>query len=99
MLTVTEQANAFTPNWGQIIFQSANEINQNRLLKEKVAELEEKTEAEKAWWDKKRAGISSSFMKELEESQTKAEGQDDAVLVEAGGPGSTQGGGKKKGKK
>lgn len=97
---VVNEANAFTPNWGQIIFQSANEINQNRLLKERVAELQEKVEAEKAWWDKKRAGISTEFMKELEQDDTKS--AEDAVLVEAGGPNSAQGGGsggKKKGKK
>lgn len=107
------QANAFSPQWGQVIFQSANEINQNRILKERIAELQEKVDAEKAWWEKKRAGISSEFLKELEEeggdlratqaaavanTPKKTSCDDDAVLVEAGGPDSAQGSAKKKNK-
>lgn len=60
-------------------------------------------EAEKAWWDSKRAGIQSDFMKELETNgkpvepaQRKTGSDDDAVLVEAGGPAQAQGGSKKK---
>lgn len=95
---VVNEANAFQQGWGQIIFQSANEINQNRLIKERITELQSKVDAEKAWWEKRREGISSGFMAELEEeSAKKAEAEaaaatkksssdDDAVLVEAGGP-------------
>ncbi|KAK1043657.1 Translocation protein S66, partial [Friedmanniomyces endolithicus] len=116
---VVNEANAFAPEWGQVIFQSANEMNQNLLIKQRMAEIQETLEAEKAWWDKKRAGIQSDFMKELEEADGKpAEAEkaatapvinkksgssdDDAVIVEAGGPAQAQGGsgkGKKKGKK
>lgn len=82
-------------------------MNQNRLLKERVTELRSQLEAERAWWDKKRAGISSNFMKELEEDgkaeapahlQKKTGSDDDAVLVEAGGPANVQGSMKKKNK-
>ncbi|KAF2164307.1 hypothetical protein M409DRAFT_25186 [Zasmidium cellare ATCC 36951] len=106
---VVNEANAFAPNWGQTIFQSANEINQNRLIKERIAELQSQIESEKAWWDKKRAGISSDFMKELEDESNASKAveaaiaaakksgssDDDAVLVEGGGPGIAQGAAKK----
>ncbi|KAK0269289.1 Translocation protein S66 [Friedmanniomyces endolithicus] len=68
---VVNEANAFAPEWGQVIFQSANEMNQNLLIKQRMAELQDTLEAEKAWWDKKRAGIQSDFMKELEEADGK----------------------------
>ncbi|KAF7185823.1 Translocation protein sec66 [Pseudocercospora fuligena] len=104
---VKDVANAFSPNWGQVIFQSANEINQNRLIKERIAELQATTEAEKAWWDEKKSKTSASFMKELDdEAAEKAQAEalaaaaakaknrssdEDTVLVESGGPGSAQG--------
>jgi translocation protein SEC66 len=90
-----------------VIFQSANEINQNILIKQRTAELQAQTESEKVWWENKRAGIQSSFMKELEEgSEAPAEkrpetrsSDEDAVIVESGGPSAQSQGGKKKGKK
>ncbi|EME79068.1 uncharacterized protein MYCFIDRAFT_121946, partial [Pseudocercospora fijiensis CIRAD86] len=99
---VVNEANAFAPQWGQVIFQSANEINQNRLMKERIAELQATTEAEKAWWDEKRSKTSASFLKELDEAAAQKVGagaakgkhgssDEDTVLVESGGPGSTQG--------
>lgn len=102
------QANAFAPNWGQVIFQSANEINQNIMLKARISEMQAELDADKTWWENKRAGIQSQFMKELEGDENdaaaaiapptkKANSDDDAVLVEAGGPAQAQG--KKKGKK
>ncbi|KAK0258958.1 hypothetical protein B0A54_01718 [Friedmanniomyces endolithicus] len=117
---VVNEANAFAPEWGQVIFQSANEMNQNLLIKQRMVEIQETLESEKAWWDKKRAVIQSDFMKELEEADGKpaeeakaadaapvpnkknGSSDDDAVIVEAGGPAQAQGGsgkGKKKGKK
>ena len=90
-------------------------MNQNILLKQRTAEIQGQLEAEKAWWDKRRAGIQSDFMKELETdgsgsgngngkpvevAQKKAGSEsDDAVLVEAGGPAQVQGGGGAKKKK
>ena len=59
------QANALSPNWGQVIFQSANEMVNNMNLREKVAELQAKGAADRAWWDKERASIQSKFMEEL----------------------------------
>lgn len=66
---VVNEANAFAPNWGQTIFQSANEINQNIILKQRTAEIQSQLEAEKAWWEQKREGIRSGFMAELEGAQ------------------------------
>ncbi|KAK5124246.1 hypothetical protein LTR85_001949 [Meristemomyces frigidus] len=111
---VVNEANAFAPNWGQTIFQSANEINQKIILKQRAAEIYAKLDSEKAWWERKRAGIQSDFMKELEEDDTplakpaiaekkkSGSSDDDAVLVDAGGPAQPQGAGgtkKRKGKK
>lgn len=101
------QANGFHQNWGQVIFQSANEINQNYLIKQRTADMQAQLESEKAWWENKRAGIQSQFMKELEggnenERPTSSAGpaaakktgsDDDAVMVEGGGPAQAQGGG------
>lgn len=109
LLTYLSQANAFATNWGQTIFQSANEMNQNILIKQRLTELKEKLEGEREWWDDRRQGIQSDFMKELEmdsdgklgslEAAKKNSSDDDAVLVEVGGPAGAQGaGGKKKGK-
>lgn len=104
---VVNEANAFAPNWGQVIFQSANEINQNILLKQRITEMQAELDADKTWWENKRAGIQSQFMAELEGDEEDAAAailppktsDDDAVLVEAGGPAQAQGGSKKKGKK
>ncbi|KAK4954499.1 Translocation protein S66 [Elasticomyces elasticus] len=61
---VVNEANAFSDNWGQVIFQSANEMNQNLLIKQRLAEIQETLQAEKAWWEKKRAGVQAEFLKE-----------------------------------
>ena len=111
----TLQANALATNWGQTIFQSANEMVQNAIIREKVAEIQEKGRADREWWDKERASIQSKFMQELHEEKPvetpkgAASGgvnsDEDAVLVEGGGPasgsapGSKGGTKKKKGKK
>ncbi len=107
-------------NWGQTIFQSANEMVNNAIIRESVAKLQAKGRADREWWDKERASIQSKFMQELDEEKPAgvpkaapsgaapgtANSDEDAVLVEAGGPaasGSTAGlkGGtkKRKGKK
>jgi translocation protein SEC66 len=72
-------------------------------------EIQAQTTAEKEWWEKKRASIKSDFMKELDgESTTPAKSSanktgsdEDAILVESGGPAVTDKGTmkKKKGKK
>lgn len=84
----------------------------NATIRERVAELQAKGRADREWWDKERASISSKFMQELDEevpagspkpASTKAGNSDEeAVLVEAGGPAAGSKGGtvkKRKGKK
>lgn len=68
------------PNWGQTIFQSASEMAQNNHIRERLAEIEAKAPAEKEWWENRRAGIQSEFMKELDDE--KARSEEDAVMVE-----------------
>ena len=98
-----------------MIFQSANEMVNNTLLREKINDIQAKGKEDREWWDKERASIQSRFMKELNEDVgaaevVKAAGNDkggsdeDAVLVEGGGPASSgsaagKGGKKRKGKK
>jgi len=102
-LLTTLQANALAPNWGQIIFQSANEIAANTTLRERLDEIQAQTEQEKQWWEKRRASIESSFMKELEDEteKSKVASEDEAVLVDTNTPSATPSGAskKKKGKK
>lgn len=96
-----KKANALAPNWGQSIFQSANEIANNQLAKARMEELQSKVDEERDWWDARKKNIQEGFMKELEEekpsspvakkSPSKTGDEDDAVLVEAGGPAGSQG--------
>ncbi|KAK4192711.1 Pre protein translocase subunit Sec66-domain-containing protein [Podospora australis] len=107
---VVMEANALVPGWGQIIFQSANEIAANKVLRDKLEDIEAQTEKEKEWWEKRRAVIQSEFMKELdneEKTQTKAASVtsaasgDEPVLVDTNVPSASSptGSKKKKGKK
>ncbi|MCJ1482348.1 translocation protein S66 [Schaereria dolodes] len=115
---VVQEANGLAPNWGNHIFQSANEITNNTATRQKVQELQAQAKIDREWWDKRRATIQTDFMKELNEGATpaisrpttsggeKGGSDEDAVLVEGGGPASsgttagTKGGTKKrKGKK
>ncbi|QIW95902.1 hypothetical protein AMS68_001420 [Peltaster fructicola] len=101
---VVNEANAFQPGWGQVIFQSANEVVNNLLVKRRVDELKEKLEEEKIWWSNRRQGIQSEFLKELDmdepstETPKKQSSDDDAVLVDVSTPEGTQGSNKKKNK-
>ncbi|KAF1941610.1 hypothetical protein EJ02DRAFT_454996 [Clathrospora elynae] len=72
---VVNEANAFAPNWGQTIFQSASEMAQNNQIRERLSEITSKTAAEKEWWEKRKVGIQSDFMKELDDEK-------DGVMVE-----------------
>jgi translocation protein SEC66 len=91
------------PGWGQIIFQSANEIAANKALRDKLDDIEAQTERDKQWWEKRRASIKDNFMKELEEesgkTQTKAGIEDEPVLVDTDTPSASPSGKKKAGKK
>ncbi|KAJ9142134.1 Translocation protein sec66 [Pleurostoma richardsiae] len=108
---VVMEANALAPNWGQTIFQSANEIAANTMLRKRLDEIQAQTVAEKEWWEKRRDAIRSDFMKELGDSEkphNKPGSEEDAVLVDVstpaagtpaghpGGGGGGGGGGKKK---
>ncbi|KAI8966014.1 Sec62/63 complex, subunit Sec66 [Daldinia sp. FL1419] len=96
---VVTEANALCTGWGQTIFQSANEIAANTMLRTRLEEIESRAAADKQWWEKRREAIQKDFMKELEEgSSTKGSvkgSDDDAVLVDSSSPSSK----KKKGKK
>lgn len=102
---VVMEANALTPNWGTTIFQSANEMAANTMFRQKLEEIQSQTESEKAWWEKRRASIQEEFMKELDSESaataktSKAGSDEDAVMVEGGGPAATGSMRKKKGKK
>jgi translocation protein SEC66 len=63
------QANALSPNWGQTIFQSANEIAANTVFRKRLEDITAQTEAEKEWWEKRRTSIQGDFMKELDEAK------------------------------
>lgn len=52
---------------------------QNNHIRERLAEITAKAPAEKEWWENRRAGIQSEFMKELDEEKAKSE---DGVIVE-----------------
>ena len=90
---------------------------QHELIHKKIDEIQAQGKLDREWWDKERASIQSKFMKELD-GEPEAGGtkpvtprgarngsDEDAVLVEGGGPaasGSTASQGstkKRKGKK
>jgi len=104
---VVTEANALAPNWGQTIFQSANEMAANAVFKNRIKEIEAKVPEDKEWWERRRASIQSELLKEegITGSPVAAKAvssEEDAILVEGGGPaaGSDKGSGrKKKGKK
>ena len=57
------QANALAPNWGQIIFQSANEIAANTTLRERLLEIQDTIDQEKEWWEKRRGPVKAEPVK------------------------------------
>ncbi|KAJ5204117.1 uncharacterized protein N7498_004996 [Penicillium cinerascens] len=63
---VVAEANAYAPNWGQTIFQSANEMMNNDLYRKRMDDHQSKLAEERAFWDKKKASIQEGFMKELD---------------------------------
>lgn len=86
----------------------------NATLRTKLEEVQAQGKTDRAWWDKEKASIQSNFMKELDDEAPSAApaiklirgekggSDEDAVLVEAGGPtavGTTGSVRKKKGKK
>ena len=114
---VVGEANALAPqqNWGQVIFQSGGEMAHAEHLKGKLKEIESERTSERESWERRKEMVKEGFLKEIEGDTTvsaakmdgKAEkkpgsSDEEAVLVEAGGPGAPGvggGGKKKKGKK
>lgn len=106
---VVMEANALVPDWGNHIFQSADEIAGNSILRKKLEDIQAQTDAEKEWWEKRRATISSDFMKELDgetaagtaagssKAPSVSTTDEDTVLVDADTPSASSK--KKKGKK
>lgn len=66
VLTVVGKANAYAPNWGQTIFQSANEMMNNNIIRQRIETHQSKLAEEREWWDRKKASIQEGFMKELD---------------------------------
>ncbi|KAJ5088186.1 Pre protein translocase subunit Sec66-domain-containing protein [Penicillium angulare] len=64
---VVAEANAYVQGWGQTIFQSANEMMQNDIYRQRMAEQQSKVTEEKEAWSQKKATTKEQFMKELEE--------------------------------
>ncbi|KAL5614605.1 hypothetical protein BROUX41_004703 [Berkeleyomyces rouxiae] len=64
---VVMEANALAPNWGQTIFQSANEIAANEAFRTKLAEVESQTEGDKEWWAKRKLAIKEELLLELDQ--------------------------------
>lgn len=104
-LTVLQKANALAPGWGQTIFQSANEIAANTVLRKRLDEIQAQTESEKQWWEKRRAQIQKEFMTELDGGEKQpasaskapsAASEDEPVLVDQNTPSATPSAAKKK---
>ncbi|KAI4206585.1 MAG: hypothetical protein LQ348_000907 [Seirophora lacunosa] len=95
---VVEEANALQSNWGQTIFQSANEMHHNAILREKITSIQARGKRDREWWHQEKATIQSNFMKELGDDEKenaksatvpgmdKGGSDEDAVIVEGGGP-------------
>lgn len=69
---------------------------QAEITHKKIDQIQAQGKADRAWWDQERASIQSKFMKELDEAPSTAvnkpttpgadKSDEDAVLVEGGGP-------------
>jgi len=69
---VVMEANALSPNWGQAIFQSANEIAGNTMLRRRLDEIQAQTEAEREWWETRRGQMQSELLRELDAEEAVA---------------------------
>ncbi|KAI9934425.1 hypothetical protein ASPWEDRAFT_43835 [Aspergillus wentii DTO 134E9] len=72
---VVSEANAYAPNWGQTIFQSANEMMNNTIFRERVEAQQAKLQEEREWWDRKKATV----MKELDGEGSTDKGESTAA--------------------
>lgn len=73
---VAMEANAFQEGWGQLIFQTANEMYNHDRLRERALKVEELAQSERKWWDKKRERVQKELGVSGETSDS------DGVLVE-----------------
>lgn len=64
------EANAFKPDWGATIFQTANEMLLNEKLRERAAEVSNGAAAERAWWDRKRERVQRELLSSASDSPT-----------------------------
>lgn len=110
---VVSEANALSNGWGASVFQSANEMVQNGMQKERLNVIQATVEPEKAKWEAKReqsrrelegetdAPNGAEQQKVLTAAKATGSSDEDAVLVET--PAVTEEGAgkgkKKKGKK
>jgi translocation protein SEC66 len=73
---------------------------QNTHIRERLNEILATAPTEREWWDKRRADIQAELLGEVDEEKktplAEAGGDDDAVLVEGGGPADKSGKAKKK---
>jgi translocation protein SEC66 len=106
---VVSEANALQAGWGQSVFQSANEMVQNRTMREKVEAVRGTVEKEKRRWEERREASRREIEGEVSAdavvvsekaavpANKAASSDEDAVLVETPGLGEeTAGKGKKK---
>lgn len=77
----------------------------NIMFRQKLDDIQSQSEAEIEWWKNRRASIQDEFMKELDTESgapakiSKPGSDEDAVLVDGGGPAATGSIRKKKAKK
>ncbi|KAI5844247.1 Sec62/63 complex, subunit Sec66 [Tricharina praecox] len=64
---VVMEANAYKEGWGQLIFQTANEMVNHDRIKERAEKVATEAEAERKWWNEKRERSSRELMGEEEE--------------------------------
>jgi translocation protein SEC66 len=62
-------ANAYKEGWGQVIFQTANEMVNHDRLRERTEQVEIEAAEERKWWDEKRARSQRELL--AEEAATK----------------------------
>ncbi|KAF8473175.1 translocation protein [Kalaharituber pfeilii] len=67
---VVMEANAFKPDWGATIFQTANEMLLNEKLRERAAEVATQAANERAWWDEKRERVQRELLSSASDSPT-----------------------------
>ena len=61
---VVTEANAFAEGWGQMIFQTANEMVNHDRVRERIDRVAEDATGERKWWDERRARSSRELLGE-----------------------------------